>query len=140
MRLAWTVFCALIVGGFSTWGFLAPALDLRRSGQLRMTTLLLRYWQDLKILPRALRFATAGTFRHPWSWDGPVFGWVLLVAVTFLLIPFGLFEIVVGDEPAVALAATLVATYVGLGCGLGLVRDTTGASSTGVHSKKRSVR
>lgn len=60
MRFAWTVVSALLVGGFSTWGFVAPALDLRRSGQRRIGALLHRYWQDLKMLPHAMRSSQPG--------------------------------------------------------------------------------
>jgi hypothetical protein len=113
-----------LVLGAAISGYAAPALELRRNDRLTARSLFAQYRQLSRLIPQAFWVALRGAVRHPWDWDGPIFGWVLMVGMLFVFSIGGVFEIAFGDERSFARWATPLALFAAVGCGLELVRDT----------------
>lgn len=116
---------ALIVG-LVGWGYAEPARALRRRDRLGLRSLAGSYWCHIRLIPRATAVTAAGAFRHPFRWDGPPFGSVLLIAVASFGAAAGAVYSVVGPNRGEALVWAPVLLVVAVGLGILLVRDTPG--------------
>jgi hypothetical protein len=131
MDAVWTVVVAAIMGGFAAWGLAAPAIDLQRRRELRARVLLASYGRHIRLIPRAIGRSTWGGLRHPWKWDGPTGGHVVLVVFCLLMALVGTVNFIARADRSGALAWTPLFLITGVGLGILLVRETAGLDDGG---------
>jgi hypothetical protein len=120
---AFAVFTAAVLTGFALAGYIGPARDLRKREQLGLRPLLTAYREHVASIPEALFLTTRGALRHPWSWDGPILGWVLFIGVLLLGALVGLIQIAFGPDRVAPLGWVPLCLFLGIGNGIALVRE-----------------
>lgn len=127
VTLAWgEVLGGALIGGLTIWGFIAPAMPLRRSRNLRLWPLLASYGRHVRLIPRAVWLTFRGARKNPWTAHGPQVVWAFLVALAFVGALREVLLSVAGPDRTESLVWMPVLLAVGLGWGMGLVRDTQG--------------